>query len=196
MTPQDALKRLLKGNKEHLKDLRICIGVDKSMRHSLVETQRPFAVIVSCSDSRVPPELIFHQKLGDLFVVRAAGSALQEIGLGSIEFAVKYLGASLVMVLGHRNCGAVQASLSFLKTGKPYISHIQTIINTIVPALKNKELYESSQGLSVAVKDNVRFIVENLNNTGPILKEYVTDGRIKIVGAYYDLKTGKVTLVR
>jgi carbonic anhydrase len=194
-SPEQALEKLRQGNNRLLRTSKVCMRLDKKTRGSLVEMQKPYAVVVTCSDSRVPPELIFNQQLGDLFVVRSAGPTLQETDIGSIEYGVKYLGASIVVVLGHKNCGAVQATLAFLKSQQLHSNHIQSVIDAITPALSAKEDYQGAAGLRKAVITYVQYLTKRLANTKPLLNKYSKAGTLKIVGAYYDLVTGKVTFL-
>src|SRR5262249_5592987 len=154
------------------------------------KSQAPFAVIVSCSDSRVGPELVFDQGLGDLFVIRTAGEVLDDPGLGSIEYAVDHLHVPLVVVLGHERCGAVSAALE----GGTAPGHIASLVTAIQPAVKASH-GEPGDPLDNAVHTNVRDVVRRLKGAGPILSEAVHAGALKILGAYYDLDTGVVSPV-
>lgn len=180
-SPQEAYDRLVQGN------LRYTEGhIQRTSRHSLRrmelhEKQKPFAVIVGCSDSRVPPEIIFDQGLGDLFVVRVAGQVVGPIELDSIEYGVKYLGATVVMVLGHENCGAVGSVLS------GQTAAIEDVAALIQPAIVSAE----PKTLENAVKANVRYVVEHLKNT-PVIGQLRAEGKVNVVGGYYHLPDGRV----
>jgi len=154
------------------------------------------AVIVGCSDSRVPPELLFDQGVGDLFVVRVAGNVVKGAGApvkGSIEYGVAELGASLVMVLGHSECGAVKAAIKHLEDKDALPGAIEPLVNSIRPAVVKAR---SMQGnlLDNALRANVAIGVETLRGLQPIVAPAVKRGQVKVVGAMYDLRTGSVTL--
>ena len=151
--------------------------------------QKPFAMLVSCADSRVPPEILFDQGIGDLFVVRAAGNIADTVGLGSLEYGHAVLGAPLVVVLGHEYCGAVDAAVK----GHEVPGHIADVVRHIKPAV------EKSKGeidmLNAAIDYNVRDVTAGLSERSALLRDAVTSGKLKIVGARYDLDSGEVTLV-
>ena len=192
----EALQRLLKGNQ------RFVHGTTKNPRRApadfraLAEGQRPVAVIMGCADSRVPPELLFDQGVGDLFVVRVAGNVVGGGGVfvkGSIEYAVAELGVRLIMVLGHSSCGAVKAAIKHVDDGDPLPGAIAELVNRIRPAvIKAKDM--PGDRLANAISANVLLGVETLNNLDPIVRPAVSSGHAKVVGAVYDLRTGAVTL--
>ncbi|MCC6409215.1 MAG: carbonic anhydrase [Planctomycetes bacterium] len=183
-----ALGELVEGNRRfvggHFEHARI----DKVRRDELAKGQHPFAVVVGCSDSRVPPELVFDQGLGDLFVVRVAGNVIDDASLGSIEYAVEHLGASLVIVLGHERCGAVKAALD----GAGLPGHIGAIGAALSPAIAEAKSQPSTDPLDAAVRANVRRIVKQLSNAEPILTHALHADEIAVIGARYDLDTGEV----
>ena len=157
-------------------------------RAELAKGQHPGAIVLSCADSRVPPEIVFDQGLGDLFVVRVAGNIVEDAGLGSIEYAVAHLGSKLIVVLGHERCGAVDATLQ----GGEAPGHIAAIVKKIQPAIESSKDMPGDK-LDNAVRINVRIAVDELKKSQPILSELAAQGKIKIVGARYDLDTGVVT---
>ena len=192
----EVLKRLLEGNQRFMK------GETSNPRRGpddfrpLAEGQRPMAVIVGCSDSRVPPELLFDQGVGDLFVIRVAGNVVKGAGApvkGSIEYGVAELGASLVMVLGHSECGAVKAAIKHLDDKDALPGAIEPLVNSIRPAVVKAR---SMQGnlLDNALRANVAIGVDLLRGLQPIVAPAVKRGQVKVVGAMYDLRTGSVTL--
>ncbi len=184
---KNPLERLTQGNQRYVASTTVCHEDWSAKRSALLEGQKPFAVIVACSDSRVPPEIVFDQSLGDLFVVRVAGNIVDDFAIGSIEYGVNILGANLVLVLGHSNCGAVQAALKGMK----FDNHIQEVLNAIQPAIvatKN----ESGDLLEKAIKANVKIVEEKLKSSKPLLAKLIEAGTLRISGAYYDLKSGKV----
>lgn len=196
LAADEALQRLLKGNQ------RFVHGSTKNPRRApadfraLAAGQRPVAVIMGCADSRVPPELLFDQGVGDLFVVRVAGNVVGGGGVfvkGSIEYAVAELGVRLIMVLGHSSCGAVKAAIKHVDDGDPLPGAIAELVNRIRPAvIKAKDM--PGDQLANAISANVLLGVETLNNLDPIVRPAVSSGQAKVVGAVYDLRTGAVTL--
>lgn len=187
---KDPLDRLIQGNQRYITSSTVCHEDWTAKRAALVENQKPFAIIVSCSDSRVPPEIIFDQTLGSLFVVRVAGNIVDNFAIGSIEYGVNVLGANLILVLGHSNCGAVQAALK----GMEFDNHIQEVVNAIQPAVAAVK-GESGDLLEKATKANVRNVKEVLKSSKPLLGQLIEKGLLRVVGGYYDLDTGKVELL-
>jgi carbonic anhydrase len=169
----------------------------RSVRESLAKGQKPYAVILSCSDSRVPPEIIFDKGLGEIFVVRVAGNVPDPIVLGSIEYAAEHLGSPLIMVLGHERCGAVTAAVE--AKGKPE-GNIGAIVGTIAPAVAQaKKEYkgtDKAQLVETAIDDNIKAVEASLTKKSTVLRHLVKEGKVKIVAAKYDLDDGKVTLVK
>jgi carbonic anhydrase len=184
---KNPLERLKQGNQRYVTSTTVCHDDWTAKRTALVQNQRPFAIIVSCSDSRVPPEIVFDQTLGALFVVRVAGNVVDDFAIGSIEYGVTVLGANLVLVLGHSNCGAVDAALKGLK----FDNHIQSVLTAIQPAV-NATKGESGNLLEKATKVNVRNVEEKLKRSKPVLANLIEKGTLQIIGGYYDLESGKV----
>jgi len=153
--------------------------------------QHPFVVLVSCSDSRIPPELIFDQGLGDIFSIRTAGNVIGDYELGSIEYAVEHLHCKLIVVLGHENCGAIQAYAT--SGNEKHDDHIQTIVNYIASEEEEKIIPDSLRSnFDILVKANITHGVNLLKSSTPVLKPLVDNNEIKVIGAYYDLDNGKV----
>lgn len=198
MTGDEALKELLDGNKRFIQSMKdSCVLRTPDRRMEVAEGQNPFAVILACADSRVSPEIIFDQWIGDLFVVRVAGNIAtpQNYGiLGSIEYGVKALGVNLVMVLGHSRCGAVEGAIKALKTGTAYPGSIGTIVQAIKPSVERAE-GEPGDLLQNAILDNVRLGVSRISGSDPVIAPLVKEGKVKVVGGNYDLVSGEVTLV-
>ena len=192
VNPDEALKLLLAGNQRFAAGNLNSVARDEiaQRRAELVQGQKPFAIVLCCSDSRVGPELVFDQELGNIFVVRTAGEVLDAAGIGSIEYAVAHLGSPLLLVLGHEHCGAVAAAVADAK--EP--GHIASIVKAIRPAVA-KTKGQPGDPLQNAVRANVQDIAARLRNTSPILSEKVKAGRLKIMGATFSLGTGKVELV-
>lgn len=189
LSPLDKLKT---GNQRYANGTPVHPDENSERKKELTEGQHPFAVVISCSDSRVPPELIFDQGLGDIFTIRTAGNIIGDYELGSVEYAVEHLHCSLVVVLGHENCGAVKAFLE--SNGERHEDHIQSIVDYIGSEEEVKSIADSLKGnTDVAVKVNVKHAVNLLKGSTPVLKSMVDSGSLNIIGAYYDLDTGKVS---
>ncbi len=188
--PIKALSMLLEGNNHFVKGEMQHLSYVAEAKDKLLEKQTPFAVIVGCSDSRVPPEVIFDRGLGELFVVRVAGNVLGPIEIGSVEFAVEVLKSPLVMVLGHQNCGAVKASLQGSENVPDFLEAIYPLIKD---ALKNCETIKAN-ALINAINCNVKKGVETLKNSS-VIAPLIEQKKIKVVGAYFDFDSGKVQLI-
>ncbi|TFG35172.1 MAG: carbonic anhydrase [Nitrospirales bacterium] len=199
MNADEALQKLMKGNKQFIDQQQTeqTLCDLKTTRQSLAKSQKPYAVILSCSDSRVPPEIIFNKGLGEIFVIRVAGNIPDPIVLGSIEYAVEHIGSPLIMVLGHERCGAVTATVD--AKGKPE-GNIGAIIKTIAPAVQTarKEYTgkDKAQLIETAVDVNVRLVAANLTKQSSVIKHLVKEGKVKIVTAKYDLDDGTVTVFK
>ena len=189
----EALSRLLNGDKRFVagKSNEPTGAALVGRRHALAKDQKPFAVILGCSDSRVPPELIFDVTLGDIFVVRTAGEVVDAIVLGSIEYAIEHLGTKLIVVLGHERCGAVTAAVS----GATDTGDIPDVLKAISPAVEETK-GQSGDAIENAVRANARDIARRLKSSGPIIAPRVQSGEVKIVAAYYSLDTGQVELLK
>ncbi|WP_286787306.1 MULTISPECIES: carbonic anhydrase [unclassified Pseudomonas] len=198
ISPDEALNRLKEGNQNFLQDKQSTPNTLGSERRlEIARSQSPFAVLVSCSDSRVPPELLFGRGLGELFIVRNAGNTVDTVALGSIEYAVYALGVSLIVVLGHERCGAVDAALSVVEKNATYPGSLGQMIEPIIPAvLKAKANCNCATNhdelLDAAVRENVQRIVARLRTSEPVLLNPLREGKLKIVGARYDLDDGRV----
>ena len=188
---EESLKRLHDGNGRFVAGTSTQITKDAKRRAEVAQGQKPFAIIVGCSDSRVGPEVVFDQGLGDLFVVRSAGHVVDDVGLGSIEYAVEHLGASLILVVGHERCGAVAATVG----GGEVHGHLPAIINAIKPAVA-KAKGQPGDAVDNAVRAQVLEVVEQLQKAGPLLAERVSAGKLRIAGARYDLDTGLVAVIK
>ena len=194
---QDALAELIDGNKRFIGTMKeSTVERTPERRMEVADEQTPFAVILSCADSRVSPEIVFDQWIGDLFVVRIAGNIVNppHYGiLGSIEYGVSTLGANLVMVLGHSRCGAVTAAVQAVETNMEFPGSIASIIDTITPAVESAKKLPGDL-LQNSVMENVRLSVEKIETASPILTPLIESGTVKVVGGKYDLVTGEVTL--
>lgn len=192
LTADQALTRLIAGNKRFIAGKTS--GLDRSLSRlqEVAKGQNPFAVLLSCADSRVPVELVFDQGLGDLFVTRVAGNFMDDNLLGSMEFATSVLGAPLIVVLGHERCGAVQAAVSAVKEGKSFPGHLQKFVDAIRPAVESIK-DQPGDIVENAIKANVLRQVERLQRSQPLLAKLVEANKLKVVGGRYDLDTGEVT---
>ncbi|VVD73924.1 carbonic anhydrase [Pandoraea terrigena] len=195
IAPDVALARLMEGNARYVANAPS--NKDYSAgRAARVTAQYPIAAIVSCADARVAPELAFDQGPGDLFVVRVAGNFVNDDGLASLEYGVKFLGVPLVMVLGHTNCGAVSATVKMIQEKAVMPGHLADMVQSIKPAVLAARHDGGERDLAArATIENVRINAGRLTVSKPILGHYVKDGRVKVVGAMYDLATGKVSIL-
>ncbi|MFT0892573.1 carbonic anhydrase [Pseudochelatococcus sp. G4_1912] len=194
ISPDAALARLIEGNARYAENKPTQQDYSAGRARRSVG-QHPIAAILSCSDSRVAPELAFDQGPGDLFVVRVAGNFVNDDGLASIEYAIKYLGAPLIMVLGHVNCGAVDATIKVVRDNVTLPGHLPDMIREIKPAVEVALRDHKDDVLAAAIIENVRLGVHRLEAADPILSGFVQQGRLKIVGGLYDLSTGKISLI-
>lgn len=192
LNADQALALLKEGNRKFVADIPAPVERSRERRLSIARSQTPFAVLVSCSDSRVPPELLFGRGLGDLFIVRNAGNTVDTAALGSIQYAVAELGVPLVMVLGHQRCGAVAAAASAVKEGTNFPGSIGQMIEPIIPAVISAQKKEGDL-VENAVRDNVRRVVARLRTASePMLMDPLKAGKLRIVGARYGLDDGEV----
>jgi carbonic anhydrase len=190
VTADEALKRLLEGNQRFIRQQPQYPHQSLQRLKETAQGQQPFAVILSCADSRVPPEILMDAGIGDLFDVRVAGNIVTPEVLGSIEYAVLELGTPLIMVLGHERCGAVTAAVR----GKPLPGHIGSLVAGIQPAL-SKVKRTAKDVVETAVVANVQLQVYEMKQQSPLLANLVSQHQLKIVGARYDLDLGEVTIV-
>jgi carbonic anhydrase len=191
ISPAEAISKLKEGNGRYTSGNLQRPGQTAERRTELAKTQHPFAAIVGCSDSRVPPEIVFDQGLGELFVVRVAGNVINDEGLGSIEYTVDHLGTRLILVLGHQRCGAVDAAKQTIAAKGKAPGHIESLVTAIKPAVEAT----AKDDLETTIKANVKNVVQALRSSTPILKAEVDSGKIQVVGGYYSLDTGAVTFL-
>lgn len=188
MTHQESLKRLTAGNVRFIEDNLQSNLQDSARRNTLTKGQNPFAIILSCSDSRVVPELAFDTGLGELFTVRVAGNIANSSSIASIEYAVAHCGAKLIVVLGHQSCGAVTAAV----TGGDNGVNLNHLLSHITPAINASDKDASAN--EVAVK-NAELTVKELLNKSSIIRKAVQTSDVNIVAAYYHLDSGKVNFL-
>ncbi len=194
----EALERLKEGNGRFVSGVRsLDTLMSQSRRSELISGQTPFAVILGCSDSRVPVEIIFDQGLGDLFVIRVAGNVVAPSLIGSVEYAVSQLGTQLVVVMGHTQCGAVQATLQELQQPTENQSrNLRSIVERIRPSveelLETDIRHDQAMLTKHAVRSNVRVSAYQLRHSSEILEQLIEEGKLLVVGAEYALETGVV----
>jgi carbonic anhydrase len=192
LNADSVLSWLKNGNNSFVHGEFNLLGVDSSLRIELSNAQHPKAVVLTCSDSRVSPELIFDKGLGDLFVIRVAGNIADDAVIGSIEYAVEHLHTPLVVVMGHQNCGAIAAAVADLAKPENEIdNHIRALTDKIELAISTANVTEADP-VQKALLSNIIFTVLSLKESRPVLSEAVKKDEIKIVGAVYDLSTGRV----
>ncbi len=193
-----ALQRLKEGNERFVNGQTGHVeAVDRVHRGESVESQTPFAIILACSDSRVPIELVFDQGIGDLFVIRVAGNIVAPSQVGSVEYAARQFGTKLVLVLGHTNCGAVIATLNELAKREAHRSpNLRAIVDRIRPAIEpvlaHHEMGEGDEVLRDAVRANIRAAVSRLSHGSRMLETLIRDRELVVVGAEYSVETGTV----
>lgn len=194
LSGKEALQLLRDGNKRFTEGNLAAKDMGKTRREELVSKgQDPFAIIITCSDSRVPPELLFDQALGDLFVIRTAGNIVDPIAVGSAEYAIEHLGVQLLVILGHSNCGAVKATVD----GGEAPGSIAAIVSKIAPSVQKAraagaagdELYETS------CLENVKAVINEIMESH-IVKHFIKDGKLTVIGAKYHLDSGEVEFIQ
>lgn len=185
MSPQEVLERLKAGNERFVSDKLDGQLQDSSRRASLTSGQDPYAIILSCADSRVVPELAFDTGLGELFVVRVAGNVANTSSIGSIEYAVAHIGCQLLVVMGHESCGAVTAAIGGGDNGY----NINHLLSHITPALAGSS---ADDGVNDVVKKNAQMTVNELRSRSTIISDAIAAGKLLVVPAYYELESGQV----
>ncbi|CFX83647.1 Carbonic anhydrase [Syntrophomonas zehnderi OL-4] len=190
VTAPQALQLLAEGNQRYVEGMLFSKNLDGSRRKELFnQGQKPFAVVLTCSDSRVPPELIFDQALGDLFVIRVAGNVVSKVEMGSIEYGVEHLNTPLLVIMGHENCGAVKATVD----GGEVPGSIDSIIEIIKPSVENARVagFSGADLYEAATDENTKAMVAEVMKS-PVVKHLVDDGRLVVLGAKYHLDSGRV----
>jgi carbonic anhydrase len=192
VSAEEAKRRLIAGNRRFFNQNRQYPNQSKRRLQSVSKKQYPYAAILGCADSRVPPEIIFDQGLGDLFVVRVAGNIATNETIGSLEYATANLGTQLIVVLGHKGCGAVSAAID----NQPDDGRINSVIDNIKPSLSETPRTRSNindvNDDNNPVINNIEYQARKLQNNSQIIDRLIRDDKLKIVGAYYDINTGKV----
>jgi carbonic anhydrase len=183
------------GNKRFMTGYPVHPNETQERIRKLKKGQNPYVVIVSCSDSRVPPELVFDQGIGDIFSIRTAGNVIGDYELGSIEYAVEHLGCKLIVVMGHENCGAVDAYIH--QAGEKHEDHIQKLVDYITNEVEEKQLPDSlKQNIEFSVLANIRHGVNLLRTSEPLIGKLYNEKKLEIVGAVYDLDSGTVSIIK
>jgi carbonic anhydrase len=195
ISPAEAMQRLIDGNERFVRGTSSGRSLDQASRERLAEAQHPFATILGCSDSRVPTEMVFDQGPGDLFIVRVAGNVVGPEILGSLAYALEHLATPLFVILGHEGCGAVQAALRAKHGGASVHPRLGVLLDAIMPALAGIDPSASADAqLHQGVEANVRWAVRQLATT-PAGRAALAADRIRLVGAVYELATGRVCIL-
>ena len=192
--PEDVFELLKAGNRRFMQGASVHPNIDSQRRVELSQGQSPFAVILGCSDSRIPPEIIFDRGLGDLFVIRVAGNIVDQTVMGSVVYGVSHLGCPLVVVLGHESCGAVTAAYNSETDSEcepPSLLKIVEKIRENTPGVLSQSEHDGSD-ITAAIQENVQTVVKQLE-AEPGIAELIAGGKARIVGAYYNLRSGNVT---
>jgi len=194
LSPKKALQKLIDGNTRFRQHQYIERDFKQEVE-DVIEEQYPFAIILGCIDSRVPVEILFDQGVGDLFVTRIAGNLENEDVIAGMEYACKIVGSKLIMVLGHQDCGAIKAACDAVKIG-----HIPQLIIKIKPAIAQTEIIDedsskSEKYINAIAKTNVKLTMQRIREKSKVLRTLEEEGKIQIVGAYYELHTGKITIL-
>ena len=198
ISAQEALDKLISGNRRFIADLKVGgLDVCQTRRNELIDGQEPFAIILGCSDSRVPAEMVFDQGLGDLFVIRVAGNIVAPSQIGSVEFAAKMFNTQLVVVMGHSQCGAVQATLNELDRPMTNRSpNLRSIVDRIRPSVEpllETELRLNKKALlEHSIRANILCAADHLRHGSRVLEHLINKGELLVVGAEYSLETGVV----
>jgi carbonic anhydrase len=195
ISADEALQKLIDGNNRYVESRMTSSALcDATARGKLAKGQQPYAIILSCSDSRVPPEIVFDQALGEVFVIRVAGNVADPLVLGSVEYAAEHLHSPLIMVLGHERCGAVTATVG--AKGKAE-GNIGAIVKAIEPAARKAKAGKSKEEIiECAAEINAKDVAADLTRKSKVVAHLVKEGKLKIVSAKYDLDDGKVTVLK
>jgi carbonic anhydrase len=195
VSSEEALDRLREGNERFVSGVR---SLDALMSHTrraeLTTAQQPFAIVLGCSDSRVPAEIVFDQGLGDLFVIRVAGNIVAPSQVGSVEFAAARFGTSLVVVLGHTQCGAIQAAIEHVRNPTTSSPNVRSIVDRIAPTVRSlwAARTDDTDFVRHVERANVRASVDHLRHGSAILERLIGEGKLAVIGAQYSLESGEV----
>ena len=195
LSADEALARLIAGNQRFLRGEARSSAFRRETLTDLAKAQRPYATVLGCSDSRVPPEWIFDAGVGELFVIRVAGNVFSPEIAGTLQYAGSYLQTPLFVVLGHEGCGAITAALAAKHEGEQFLSRVQLLLASILPGLPDSDpTLSPEEQASHGVESNVRWTVRQILDS-PEGKARIAEGRMKIVGAVYEIGTGRVRLL-
>jgi carbonic anhydrase len=194
VSPDQALARLMTGNERYVSGKSQAINFDTT-RAALSKGQNPYACILSCADSRVAPELCFDEGRGDLFVTRVAGNFVTPDILASLEYGTAVLQSPLIMVLGHSSCGAISAAVAAYTQNAAFPGHIQALTTALAPAVRQAVNDKAADVVLAAERNNILLNVRNLHESNPIISQRVKEGKLKVLGGFYNLSTGRVDLV-
>ena len=199
LTPDQALQKMLDGNKRFVENsMKFGSGISHQRREDVAKAQNPYAVVIACSDSRVPPEYIFDAGVGDIFVIRNAGNLLDDVTFGSIEYAALMLKTPLLIVLGHTNCGAISSTIKAFQNPEEFgTSHIDNIIGRLLPAVISvkEQTDDLHKWHELTVTKNIENVAWQIQKNSPEIAKLVAEGKFKIARAVYDTVHGKVDLV-
>lgn len=192
----EALERLLAGNRRFVEGKLRHETRDSARRVEVADGQSPFVIVVGCADSRVPPEVVFDEGLGDVFTVRVAGNTGNDpLVVGSVEYAATNLDSVLLVVLGHDECGAVKAAIDVVLNGTTLPGQVGAVVEPILPAVEEVRNVPDGERLDQAVKANIRHSVNALRTADPLIADLVSSGKLKVIGAEYRLESGKVDVL-
>jgi carbonic anhydrase len=191
-TPASALERLKTGNAKFVRDAASALPIDAEKRLAQTKGQSPFAIVLSCADSRVPPEVIFNVGLGEIFVVRTAGEVTDKAVLASIEYGAEHLKAPLVVVMGHEMCGAVKTAIETKPNAPSLGPNLDALLAAVRPAFQRMTSPADLEHLRDAILANVEQVVNDILGKSAIVKHLVGEGQLQLVGAYYEFTSGRV----
>lgn len=194
LAPDDALARLVEGNRRYLDEAIDPLDYSAA-RAAAIEEHAPVAAILGCGDARVAAELIFSCGPGDLFMVRVAGNFLSDYGLASLEYCVEFLRTSLLMVLGHTGCGAVTSAIQVVRDGTDLPGRLFVLMDALEPSVLRAQASHPDDVLNAAIEENVRRQVRRLRTISPVINAAQAEGRVRVVGAIYDMDTGQVNIL-
>jgi len=194
LTPDEALALLVEGNRRYLDEAVAPLDYSAA-RAAAIDEHSPIAAILGCGDARVAAELIFSCGPGDLFMVRVAGNFLSDYGLASMEYCVEFLNTPLLMVLGHTGCGAVTSAIQVVSDGTDLPGRLFVLMDALEPSVLRAQALRPDDVLNAAIEENVRRQVRRLRTISPVINTAQEDGRVRVVGAIYDMGTGRVNLL-
>ncbi len=194
MTPDQVLQQLLDGNKRYVQSASTHPNLSAEGRMALAAGQSPMAVILSCIDSRVPPEIVFDQGLGNMLVGRTGGNVVDDTQLGGIEFGITTYSTPLVVIMGHQRCGAIEAAVDTINSGSQAPGHIAALVDLLEPAV-TIAAPQSGDQVDNTVRANIQLGAGRIRDAHPIIAEAIASGSLKVVGMYYSLDTGMVEVI-